>query len=494
MTTYARTLSLAVLSSVGALYGVYVSTLAIETVTQGAADELFAHESAGGVRQTCEIGARLLADVVSWSILPLVYALPLAALANFGAATTVDVIGILYFLQWAMQPIGYLLTVLYRPNATVAVSSVALVVTIFLNSQLGPSLKTAPRLLALSPARWATGALCLTYITHRPFSRVRAVLEDAMLHTGVIPGAYDLRALPDGREQMLANMRTVVSYSKHSMLQSQLTFCAGVLPAPANASTAANVSADLPPLPVAIAEEYESISEAGWYGEALLALFLTGLILRLLAIALFYKRSRAWATVPIAGAVAARLEALMAAVCGSLGRMLRGRGMGRAAKDAELEDDETPSPGMLLAAQRLPPPGTSGTGGEGGRAEQLDWQPAGSQLDEGSPSGVLAWLSSVLADDPPPATPTKQTRAQKRAQKAGSPGAAERVCRAGHTKLDRSLSKLKLRPTNRSHKLTHRGTGDQQSTSTHKEKPPSNRRPSGTPSAGEPAGTCSQRI
>ena len=87
-----------------ALFATYVSTLAIETVCQGPNDELFEHESASGVNQTAEIAARMLGDVLCWSPLPLIFTLPFATLANIGWEATWLTIGILFFLQWAMQP------------------------------------------------------------------------------------------------------------------------------------------------------------------------------------------------------------------------------------------------------------------------------------------------------------------------------------------------------------------------------------------------------
>lgn len=102
---YSTPRTTAMLCATVALFATYVSTLAIETVCQGPNDELFEHESASGVNQTAEIAARMLGDVLSWAPLPLVFTLPFATLANIGEAMW-SIIGILFFLQWAMQPIG----------------------------------------------------------------------------------------------------------------------------------------------------------------------------------------------------------------------------------------------------------------------------------------------------------------------------------------------------------------------------------------------------
>ena len=85
----------------------------------------------------------MLADVVTWAPLPLLYALPFAGLVNLDGGTLGDLSLICYLLQWAMQPIGYVITLLNRANATVAVSSLSLILTIFLSTQLGPNL-TSP--------------------------------------------------------------------------------------------------------------------------------------------------------------------------------------------------------------------------------------------------------------------------------------------------------------------------------------------------------------
>ena len=80
-------------------------------------------QCAGGVRQTGEIAARMIADVVTWAPLPLLYALPFAGLVNLDGGTLSDLILICYMLMWVMQPIGYVVTLLNRANATVAVFS-----------------------------------------------------------------------------------------------------------------------------------------------------------------------------------------------------------------------------------------------------------------------------------------------------------------------------------------------------------------------------------
>lgn len=290
----------AMLSATVALFSTYVATLSIETVAQGMADELFEHEAAGGVRQLAEILARMLVDACAWALLPVVFVLPFASLTNFGSAGF-DMLGITYFLMWSMQPIGYFITILNRKNATVAVSSASLILTIFLSTQLGPNLAEAPFILAFSPARWAVPALSMSYLTTRPFSTARAALEMAMLRTAVMPADFDLASPPSSREDILDQMRVVVRHSKNSALKSQLTFCA--------AQQHNESGVDLP-VGVIILDEYDSLAAVGWYGEALFALFVMGVFLRIAVAAAFVKRTREWEEIPVLGVVAKRLSAL----------------------------------------------------------------------------------------------------------------------------------------------------------------------------------------
>ena len=360
----------AMLCATVALFGTYVSTLSIETVCQGAEDELFEHECAGGVAQSMEITARMLADILAWSLLPLLYGLPFASLANIGWKSTGEMLCILYLLMWAMQPIGYVVTLLTRKDtATVAVSSLSLIFLIFMNTQLGPSLRSWGALgLAMSPARWATPAFCLSYINSRPFGTARAQLEAIMLRTGVLPGEFTMKSLPTTRAEVLEQMRTVVRYSKGGDLLGHLEYCASEtdLPPPpppsappplvmctptnstslgANATDAANASistsidaminatnitnatdatdastlvacepaagpSDSLPVERAILAEYDALDAVDWLGSSLLALFLIGLLLRVVAILLFYKRTRAWAQI-----LGPRAVCILNAVC-----------------------------------------------------------------------------------------------------------------------------------------------------------------------------------
>ena len=330
-------------------------------------------QCAGGVRQTGEIAARMIADVVTWAPLPLLYALPFAGLVNLDGGTLSDLILICYMLMWVMQPIGYVVTLLNRANATVAVSSLSLILTIFLSTQLGPNL-TSPAsksLLALSPARWATASLVLSYTAHAPHGAARVALEASLLQTGVLQtgaapdgGGYHLKKLPSERAQMLSQMRAVASYHKFrapEAFRRHLAFCASETPwsgenasrvaddngasltgggvtggddlalnmtnssnatasnategaatatnasvAPGNASSSSDGGvagaapppppgeADDRPLEWALLQDYDALPPFDWLGAAMLVLFEMGASLRLMAVALFYKRSRTW--------------------------------------------------------------------------------------------------------------------------------------------------------------------------------------------------------
>ena len=89
------------------------------------------------------------------------------------------------------------ITILNRANATVAVASFSLILTVFLNTQLGPDLVGNSRnLLAISPARWATPAVALSYIgvrvscaldPSRPLSVGSIALPALCLHCALLP-------------------------------------------------------------------------------------------------------------------------------------------------------------------------------------------------------------------------------------------------------------------------------------------------------------------
>jgi len=67
------------------------------------------------------------------------------------------------------------------------VAALALIVGVFLSTQLGPSLMEMPTLLAFSPARWAVQAFLLLVISYEPFSSARAQAELAMMRSGLLP-------------------------------------------------------------------------------------------------------------------------------------------------------------------------------------------------------------------------------------------------------------------------------------------------------------------
>jgi len=170
-----------------ALYSTYTASLAIETVSQGSGNVLFAHEACGGVSQYAEVTARYVGDILTWWLLPLLFVLPCAYLSNWECNLT-SVYGLLIVLWWAMAPVGYLFaTALGQENCACVVAAMSLVLGVFLSTQMGPSLSQVPGLLALSPPRWAIEALLLLVSFSLPFSIERAKFEGQLIRTGLIP-------------------------------------------------------------------------------------------------------------------------------------------------------------------------------------------------------------------------------------------------------------------------------------------------------------------
>ena len=88
-----------------ALFATFVATLAISTMGQGPNDEFFAHEAAGGVRQSAEVLARMLGDLIFWWPLPILFGAPFHGLINFPGRIGM-IIGTLSLLYWAMAPLA----------------------------------------------------------------------------------------------------------------------------------------------------------------------------------------------------------------------------------------------------------------------------------------------------------------------------------------------------------------------------------------------------
>ena len=301
-----------------ALYAVFTATVAIDTQRQGASNESFRHEASGGVRLSAEVLARHAVDLIVWLPLPLLYALPFSTMTNF-AAPLGHLVSILLLLTWAISPLGYaivsLLPAADAGSCTLAAAAASLVCSVFMSTQLGPTVTDAPALLALSPPRWAVGALILSAITHQPFSEARAQGEVAQIWRGLLPGKEVLaRVARDGgtggagssattsEAEMGELIQNYVALLRFEMggdrqqLRAQMHFCRAEADAFRAEEPEAVTALELV-LKIStggnfteLLQRFDTTVAHNWLAEALLALLMIGLVLRGVALVVFVQR------------------------------------------------------------------------------------------------------------------------------------------------------------------------------------------------------------
>ena len=302
-----------------ALYAVFTATLAIDTQRQGASNESFRHEASGGVKLSAEVLARHAVDLIVWLPLPLLYALPFSTMTNT-AAPLGHLLSILLLLTWAISPLGYaivsLLPAADAGSCTLAAAAASLVCSVFLSTQLGPAVTDAPVLLALSPPRWAVGALILSAITHQPFSEARAHCEVAQIWRGLLPGKDVLsRVARDGGAggggagssatseaeigELMQNYGALLRFEMggdRQQLRAQMHFCRAETDAFRAEEPEAIASLETVLKTWAggnlteLLQRFDATAAHDWLAEALLALLIIGLVLRGVALAVFVQR------------------------------------------------------------------------------------------------------------------------------------------------------------------------------------------------------------
>ena len=255
------------------LYCVFFSTCAIESVLQGESSALFEHEGASGIRQSAEISARLLGDLLIWLPAPLLYGLPYIGLANIrGAVERGQFFVILYLLAFAMKPFAYIATIISRPNSVIIVSSLAMVLSVFLSGHVGPNLRDEPQLLAISPPKWALHAFCLVFLSSLPFDSSRIYFAEflARQHVLIKPGNStmdDLRYL-------------ITQTSNHHALFNRLRHCEDAR----GGTDTGTLSIESMLLAEARASR---LTTDGWFAGDMAALVMFGFCLRMLTVLVF---------------------------------------------------------------------------------------------------------------------------------------------------------------------------------------------------------------
>ena len=273
------------------LFCTFITTCSIESVLQGDSAALFEHESASGIRQSAEIVARILGDLLIWMPAPLLYGMPYLGLANMrGAEERLRFYGMLYMLAFAMQPFAYLATLASRSNAVIIVSSVAMILSIFLSGHVGPNLKDSPTMLALSPPCWALHAFCLTYLSSLPFDMSRIAFARFLVRQNVL--------LPPGNST-LGDLHYLVSHSHSDRLLAHMGRCheeramRGITPFYNGSSVEGDLLTKV---------EAGDVEIDAWYRDDLMALIIFGVVLRVLTIVVFvYQTARRGSLLPCRG-------------------------------------------------------------------------------------------------------------------------------------------------------------------------------------------------
>mmetsp|Transcript_24462 Transcript_24462/g.49028 ORF Transcript_24462/g.49028 Transcript_24462/m.49028 type:complete len:654 (-) Transcript_24462:183-2144(-) len=126
------------------IFATLTATGAITTLTHdGVEGMLFAHEAANGVRQSAEVTARLLLDLVVF-LAPMVvcFTIPMSALATLFPLERM--LAVWWCQAYAMSPIGYNINLLFPKSSVVFTSSLALILNAFFNGLFGLPLKSVP--------------------------------------------------------------------------------------------------------------------------------------------------------------------------------------------------------------------------------------------------------------------------------------------------------------------------------------------------------------
>ena len=255
-----------------ALFATFATTLAISAMGQGANDEFFAYEAAGGVRQTAEVLARMLGALFFWSPLPILFGAPFHGLVNFPGPLW-GMIGTFYLLYWAMSPLAYVVYIVFPKNAIVIVAALALIQGVFLSGQLGPNIVDSPGLVAASPSRWAIHAIAMDAIVHSPFSSTRRSFELFMMQQGILPGIGVNTSSPEDLTHMAVEIAKHEAYSVEEQHKSHLAWCFNSLQSNAEAVI---------DIPQAVIDEIDpqaildSFGSHNWYAHCLTALFIIG--------------------------------------------------------------------------------------------------------------------------------------------------------------------------------------------------------------------------
>jgi len=193
------------------------------SATFGGDDGLFHHEARGGVRQTAEGLARMLADLLWLTMFAPIFILTIRTFA----ALRMELGATWLLTTWAMSSLGYFFTLVAPSNANVLAATSALLICTLANGFFG--LKVG-WILQMSPGFNSYLLITLGAVVAEPFDTTRAFLLKLLRDEGMVPrGLVDI---------------------------------------------------------------YEYETEAnGWRANCLWNLFMFGLIVRLLVLALFYVRS-----------------------------------------------------------------------------------------------------------------------------------------------------------------------------------------------------------
>ena len=228
----------------------------------------------------------------------------------------------LFWMQWwAMTPIGYLFCVVFgKQQASCITAALTLILGVFLSTQLGPTLAEAPGLLTISAPRWAAQALLNQIAFHMPFGMERARLESRLVQTGLMPvvpralvetmrgdngSSTNLDDVNDPINRLArAYFESLIAYEMgppsgdtKAVLREQLLGCYDRFLPYSNVFLPTNVPGGATSIPMfgsigraEFNDVLDTVQPDNWWWRCILALFVIGLVLRLLTlIAFVYK-------------------------------------------------------------------------------------------------------------------------------------------------------------------------------------------------------------
>ena len=178
-----------------ALFGLVISTGAIDVLGDPRERDFLAHEAASGTSASAEAIARLLLDVVLLVPISVAFAFPLQAISNMPLGGF-RLLVLDLFVAWAVSCLGYVISLSVPSNATLGTAAVTFILfACFSGLMLGPSdVGSVGWLFWGNPGFLAYVEMGMQNVQELPFSLRRYVLVSRYVKKGILPQNVTLAA------------------------------------------------------------------------------------------------------------------------------------------------------------------------------------------------------------------------------------------------------------------------------------------------------------